>query len=106
MQGLTYAMMKAWPEDITRYVYDLLCSLWHQKMVPGWWRHRWLIPFPKKPENPTLEELRPIFLLEATRKCWTGLIVAAIMDQIEKHNVLSEAQHGFRRKRGTHTANI
>ena len=30
----------------------------------------------------------------------------AIMDQIEKHNVLSEAQHGFRRKRGTHTANL
>ena len=35
MQGLTYAMMKAWPEGITRYVYDLLCSLWREKMVPG-----------------------------------------------------------------------
>ena len=35
MQGITYAMMKAWPEDITCYVYDLLCSLWREKMVPG-----------------------------------------------------------------------
>ena len=51
--------------------------------------------FPKKPENPTLEELRPIVLLKITRKCRTCLIVAAIMDQIEKHYVLSEAQHGL-----------
>ena len=69
MQGLTYAMMKAWPPEITRYVYGLLCSLWADKMVPRWWRHRRLIPLRKKPENPTLDELRPIVLLEVTRKC-------------------------------------
>ena len=60
-------------------------------------------PLPKKPENPTLDELRPIVFLEVTRKCWTGLIIAAIMEQVEKNNILSEAQHGFRRKRSTHS---
>ena len=87
-------------------MYDLMCALWKDKMVPGWWRHRWLIPLPNKPENPTLDELRPIVLLEVTRKCWTGLIIAAIMEQVERQRVLSEAQHGFRRKRSTHTVNL
>ena len=64
MQGLTNAMMKAWPPEIIYYVYGLLLSHWADKMVPGWWWHLWLIPLPKKPANPTLDELRPIVLLE------------------------------------------
>ena len=99
-------MMKAWPQEGSKYVYDLMCALWKDKMVPGCWRNRWFIPLPKKPENPTLEELRPIVPLEVTRKCCTGLNIASIMEQVEKHNVLSEAEHEFRRKRGTHTANL
>ena len=34
MQGLTYDMMKTWPQEVTRYVKDLLCSVWTDKMVP------------------------------------------------------------------------
>ena len=36
MQGLTYAMMKAWPEKVLRTAYDLLCTLWEDHMVPDW----------------------------------------------------------------------
>jgi hypothetical protein len=106
MQGLTFAMMKAWPEEVMKQVYDLLCSLWVERMVPMWWQYRWLIPIPKRPETPSLQELRPIVLLEVMRKCWTGLIVAAIMEAIERHEELAEGQHGFRKNRGTHTANL
>jgi hypothetical protein len=40
------------------------------------------------------------------RKCWTGLIVGAIMEAVERNDVLAEGQHGFRKNRGTHTANL
>ena len=39
MQGLTYAMMKAWSDEVMRTVYVLRCRLWTEKMVPDWWRY-------------------------------------------------------------------
>ena len=83
MSGLTYSMMKAWPEELTRMVYDHLSSLWIAKVVPDWWKCRWVAPIPKNPKEPTLAELRPIVLLEVMRKCWTALIVGRIMRSVE-----------------------
>jgi len=80
--------------------------MWADKHVPDWWKFRWLAPIPKDPANPTVTELRPIMLLEVLRKCWTGLIVKTIMSSVERHSLLSESQHAFRRHRGTYTANL
>ena len=74
-------------------VYDLLCKLWDERMVPDWWRYRSLVLMPKKPEAPSLQELRPIVLLEVMRKCWTSLIVGAIMETVERNGVLADSQH-------------
>ena len=62
-------MMKAWPEEILHMIYDLLWTLREDHTVPDWWRHRWLIPLPKRPEAPSLHKLRPIVLLVVMRKC-------------------------------------
>ena len=56
--GLTYAMMKAWPEEVSRLAYDLLAKMWEAKHVPDWWKFRWLAPIPKNPLAPTVDELR------------------------------------------------
>ena len=47
MSGLTYSMMKVWPEEVIRMVYDHLSSLWIDKVVPDWWTCRWVAPIPK-----------------------------------------------------------
>jgi hypothetical protein len=60
---LTYNMVQAWPEVLSRAVYDLLVQMWTNKHIPEWWRWRWLIPIPKKPATPTIDELRPIMLI-------------------------------------------
>ena len=34
--GLTYGMMKAWPEEVSCLAYDLLVKMWGAKHVPDW----------------------------------------------------------------------
>ena len=50
--------------------------------------------------------MRPIVLLEVTRKCWTGMIINKIMKVIEENNVLCSAQQVSRCHRCTATANL
>ena len=99
-------MMKAWPDDLLHQTYESLLLMWKAKHIPDWWKWRWLVPLPKKPTHPILEELRPIMLLEVLRKLWAGLIMEDVHGTILKHKVLHPSQHGFQPKRGTDTANI
>ena len=58
---------------------------------------------PKKKEDPGLEDLRPLMLLEVTRKIYVGLIMMRIGDFWRKWNLIDEAQHACLRNKGTHT---
>ena len=77
--GLTYSMMKAWPKEATRMVYDHLSALWMAKVVSDWWKCRSIAPIPKNAKEPTMAELRPNVLLEVLRKCWAALIIWRVM---------------------------
>ena len=79
--GLTYLLVQQWP---------------------GWGR-RWLQPIPKI-IDPGLEDLRPLMLVEVTRKIWVGLIMAKIADFWKETGLIDEAQHAYIRGKGTHTA--
>ena len=98
--------MKHWTGDVHRLMYDLLVNMWEAKITADWWQFRWLVPIPKQPDQPSLQAMRPIVLLEVTRKCWTGMIINKIMKVIEENNVLCSVQHGSRRHRSTATANL
>ena len=106
MTGLTYVMMKAWPEELTLLAYNGLVRMWQAKHIPEWWKWRWLVPLPKKPNNPLLSELRPIMLIETLRKLWSSLVMKSVHGVIVRHGVLHPSQHGFQPNRGTETANI
>jgi len=103
--GLSYTMAKHWPELVKRRAYEALVQVWTDRSVPEFWRWRWLIPIPKTPE-PSLQDLRPIMLLEVLRKTWTGIVIRRIMDVIEAQGVLSSCQHAFRKSRGTDSASL
>ena len=68
MQGLTYAMMKAW------LVYDMLCTMWEIRW-PRTGEVRMAYTLPKTPDRPSIAAVRPIVLLKVTRKCWAGVIL-------------------------------
>jgi hypothetical protein len=105
MTGLTYAMIQKWTPEILEMVHSLMAKMWQAKHIPEHWKWKWLIPIPKK-ENPAVQDLRPIMLIEVLRKTWTGLIVSTIHNTILKHGSLHPAQHGFQPEHGTDTANI
>ena len=80
--------MKHWPEDIHRLMYDLLVNMWEAKLAADCWQFRWLVPIPKQPEQPSLQAMRSIVLLEVTRKCWACMIINKVIKVIKKNNML------------------
>ena len=101
--GLTYLLVQQWPQNVRQRVHDALSVAWKGRVsVPGWGR-RWLQPIPKV-LDPGLDELRPLMLVEVTRKIWVGLIMGKIADFWSKHHLIDSAQHAYIRGKGTHTA--
>ena len=106
MSGLSYNMISKWPERLIDVVYECLVKVWEFKSVPDFWKWKWLVPIPKDPENISLGTLRPIMLIETTRKLWGRLIMTKIQSVWTEMAALSSAQHGGLPGRGTDTANV
>ena len=64
LTGFSYRHLKALPDDLHKATYVMLCSLWPTQHIPDYWKQRWLVPLPKT----SIEDLRPICLLEIFRK--------------------------------------
>ena len=99
ISGLTYDLMRQWPEHVIKDVYAACCELWQARAVPIEWTRRWVHLIPKV-DNPSLDQLRPICLLEVIRKLWVGLIVDTISDYIYSGEVLTPGQQSGKH-RGT-----
>ena len=72
-------MVKSWPPAIQQEAFTLIKSLWKHKHVPTWWRDRVMTPILKKPGEPSFSNLRPIGLLEISRKILTRIISHRIL---------------------------
>ena len=96
-------MVKLWNEKVKRRVYECLCEKWGKKERCEGWEKRYLAPIPKN-EDPALDDLRPLMLVEVLRKLWVGLIMERIRKFWAKWNLIDENQHGFIGGKRTHTA--
>ena len=75
--------------------------MWETGQIPNWWKRKWLCPKAKTdPSTATLDDLRPLCLLETTRKIWLGILVGRIVVVWESDQVLAPGQYGFRQGRG------
>jgi exonuclease III len=101
--GLSYNMMKEWSPEIRMMVFEDLLDCWKRRAIPNYWKWRWLAPIPKK-EEPDLEDLRPIVLIEPLRKVWATIFVRRIQSLWSAHGVLDSGQHAYLRGKGTDTA--
>ena len=105
LTGLTYNMMAEWPEEVMRAVHESLCRMHADGSTPLHWKNKALLPMPKV-ANPTLEQLRPLMLIEVLRKVWTGFSVKAVWEFLEKHHVLEDIQFAYRRNREAGVAQL
>jgi hypothetical protein len=69
ISGLSYNMIKAWTDEVVGRVYNDIKAIWTRGDAPTDWGLCWLVPIPKKPD-PSLNDLRPLCILEALRKAW------------------------------------
>jgi len=101
--GLSYNMMRTWPDEIVEVVYRGIKARWEKGQVPDEWRWKWLAPIPKA-ADPHLDDLRPLGLLEPLRKVWMSIFVRRIWKFWTTMGVVNEAQHGSVPGRCTATA--
>lgn len=104
MSGVTYNLMSLWPTKVVEHTHDLLCSIWTHKSTPPFWKWRWLVPIPKKADNNTLANLRPISLIEASRKLWIGIYVDKIKGFWARTQILCPSQHAYLADKSTEGA--
>jgi hypothetical protein len=103
MSGLSYNMIKTWPQEVREAVYNDLRDLWERREFPDDWTWRWLAPIPKVPD-PSLNHLCPLSLLEALRKTWCSIFVRRIQHYWRNEGCLNDSQHGGVKGRGTGSA--
>lgn len=103
--GLTYNMIRLWPEAMHRRAYKAMISMWELKQIPTHWKAVWLVPIPKVPD-PTLDELRPLMLFEALRKVWMRIVARRIQKTLGDLGLLETAQDGSLAGKTIDTTNI
>ena len=107
LTGCSYQMMKYLPEAMTTKLFKLMHYIWrHGKTIPDFWRFKGLHGIPKAsvPTITGVQDLRPLGLIEVTRKLWTKLVIHRIHRVISKHHGLQTQHCGGLQERGTDTA--
>ena len=67
--------------------------------VPQDWRDANIVPLFKKDERHLASNYRPVSLTSITCKILKHIVHSNIMDHFDKNTILTNAQHGFRKKR-------
>ncbi|XP_072021445.1 uncharacterized protein [Amphiura filiformis] len=85
----------------------LLSALFNQSIstgeLPDDWTTANVSPVFKKGSKSDASNYRPISLTSVVCKCLEHVIHRHIMYHLERHNILNDCQHGFRRRRGCDT---
>ena len=97
-------MMKNTPDNLIGLLCTLYSACLNLTIVPEAWRKAWVIPIPKQAGAKELRLLRPLKLLEVTRKAVLGILKERIKEEVEALCLLSSIQNGFRTGRNTATA--
>ena len=101
--GLTYNMILALPTQQLTALYDHLLILWKHKHILPTWKWRELAPLPKVLENITINDIRPLTLIETCRKVWVSIFVNRIKRFWLQHNIIHSSQHAYTAHRGVDT---
>lgn len=94
--GVTYRMIFYAPQEIQRQLFDALTLHWNHRTTPRFWKSKLMFPLAKKENNFLLKNIRPIILLEVTRKLWFKIIAGKIRTALESTGILQQNQYGFR----------
>ena len=78
--------------------------MWTERYTPSWWKDKWVVLVSKYyTPNISTSRLRPISLLETSKKIWTAIIISRIIGVLQRRGNLQPMQSGFTAGQGTDT---
>ena len=80
----SYDMQKNWPDDVIRKVYELFVMLWESKHIPLFLKMRWIVLVPKVSGSASLNDMRPLTLVECGRKTWMSYFIKELTKKIHE----------------------
>lgn len=98
---VTYNMLKLLPEQWKRALWECIREKWEKGEAPASWGDNLIAPIPKEQGNWDIQKLRPISLLEATRKVWMRVIWRRVQLVLNRRKRTSDRQYGFQKGRDT-----
>ena len=96
-------MLVCLPESLRQTTYHALSKLWQDRTIPNDWKTSILRAIPKVKEDITLNDLRPLKLIEVARKLWAGIFVNRIKCFWQTWQVIHNSQHAYTAERGVDT---
>ena len=81
-------------DSLLALLHTTLHQFWDQKEVPEAWLDRIMALIPKSADKQTLDNLRPIMLLDTTRKIWLSILSHRQQSILMANNCLNHAQCG------------
>ena len=99
---ITISMLNHLPKQALSALLNTLNRLWSTKQVPSIWNKEVKIPILKPGKDPSLpESYRPISLTSCICKLFERMVNHRLMWFLEKNNILSPQQSGFRKNKST-----
>ena len=84
-----------------------MCTLFQASLsqghIPNEWRHANVAPVFKKGDRSRASNYRPVSLTSICCKTMEHIMHSNILSHLEKHGILTDYQHGFRKRRSTET---
>jgi hypothetical protein len=104
--GAGVDLWKEAPYDYHSRVRRLYSACMRLMVQPLGWRREIVVPIQKVAKSTALENLRPLKLLEVTKKAVMAIIKRRMSVDVERQGVLSQAQCGFRAGFNCHLAGL
>ena len=101
--GIPTRLLKDYAADLTPVLSHIYQASLYQGRVPPDWKHAWVIPVFKKGARNSPSNYIPISITSIACKTLEHIIRSNIINHLERHNILFDHQHGFRKRRSCET---
>ena len=92
-------LLKEAADQLAPILTTIFRSSYQQATVPEEWRKASVVPIFKKGDHATASNYRPVSLTSICSKVMEHIVSSQIMRHLDLNNILSNAQHGFRKRR-------
>lgn len=101
--NLSAKLLKTVGSEISPALELLFQSTYQQGVLPSDWRHARVTPIFKKEDRANAENYRPVSLTSIVCKIAEHIMSSQIHRHLDRHKILADAQHGFRKNRSCET---